>query len=161
AFPAFRDAVDATCAHFDRELDRPLLDVLFAGDGSDDAARLDQTAFTQPALFALEVALFRLLESFGLRPDLLLGHSIGEIVAAHIAGVLELHDACTLVAARARLMQALPERGAMVTLQAAEQEVLSLLAARDGRASIAALNGPSSTVIAGDEDAVLEVARAF
>nr|AAK19883.1 soraphen polyketide synthase A [Sorangium cellulosum] len=159
AFPVFRDALDTVAAHLDRDLDRPLRDVLFAPDGSEQAARLDQTAFTQPALFALEVALFQLLQSFGLKPALLLGHSIGELVAAHVAGVLSLQDACTLVAARAKLMQALPQGGAMVTLRASEEEVRDLLQPYDGRASLAALNGPLSTVVAGDEDAVVEIAR--
>ncbi|WP_438021146.1 SDR family NAD(P)-dependent oxidoreductase [Sorangium sp. So ce315] len=156
-FAAFRDALDAACAHFDPALDRPLREVLFAPEGSPDAARLDQTAFTQPALFALEVALFRLFSAHGLMPDLLLGHSIGEIVAAHVAGVLSLEDACALVAARARLMQALPEGGAMVSLQAAEDEVRPLVAGREAQVDIAAINGPASTVIAGDEGAVLEI----
>ncbi|MEU0304619.1 type I polyketide synthase [Streptomyces sp. NPDC006175] len=160
AFPVFAKAFDAVCAELDRHLDGPVKDIILATDPTDEttAGLIDRTVFTQAGLFAVETALFRLVTSWGIRPDYLLGHSIGELSAAHAAGVLSLEDAAALVAARGRLMQALPGGGAMVSLQATEDEVQPLL--RTG-VSIAALNGPTAVVISGDEDAVLEIAAHF
>ncbi|TDV47974.1 type I polyketide synthase [Actinophytocola oryzae] len=153
AHPVFADALAEVCARLDTHLDQPpLLDVVFGTDPD----RLAATRNAQPALFAVEVALARLLDSWGVRPDVLLGHSVGEVAAAHLAGVLSLADACTLVVARGALMGALPSGGAMVAAQAGEDEVAPVLV--PGRVVVASVNGARSVVLSGVEHDVLAAA---
>jgi acyl transferase domain-containing protein len=150
----FASAVDELSAVFDPLLEVPLREVLFSSH--DDL--VDQTRYTQPALFALQVGLFRLLESWGVRPDALGGHSIGEVSAAYCAGVWSLEDACTLVAHRGRLMQQATPGGVMIAIQAAEDEVVPWLTEQ---VAIAAVNSPTAVVISGDAVQARAIAEAF
>ncbi|MFC4910147.1 type I polyketide synthase [Actinomadura gamaensis] len=155
AFPAFAEAFDEVCARADRVLGRSLRDVMWEGD----AGLVNQTRHAQPALFAVEVATHRLLESCGVRPDLVAGHSVGEIAAAHAAGVLSLPDAVEFVVARGALMQALPPGGGMLALEATEAEVRPLL--RDGPVDLAAVNGPASVVVSGEDAELARIGAWF
>ncbi|MGN5377299.1 type I polyketide synthase [Streptomyces lasalocidi] len=152
-FPVFARAFDAVCEQFGPGVGEAIVEAVVEGGGV-----LDRTEFAQPALFAVGVGLFRLVESWGVRPDCVAGHSVGEVCAAYVAGVLSLEDACRLVWARGRLMQGLPSGGVMVAVAASEESVLPLLGeGGGGGVGLAAVNGPSSVVLSGVEGAVLEV----
>ncbi|MFC9477106.1 type I polyketide synthase [Nocardia sp. NPDC056952] len=155
AFPVFADAFDEVCTVADPLLGKSLRDIVFEPE---QAGELDRTEFAQPGLFAVEYALFRLLRSFGVVPDLMIGHSVGEITAACVAGALPVADAARLVVARGRLMQALPEGGAMVAIQASEAEVTRELS---DSVSLAAVNSPGAVVVSGVRAAVEAVAHRF
>ncbi|GAA3155878.1 type I polyketide synthase [Nonomuraea roseoviolacea] len=156
--PVFAAALEEAWAALDPYLDRPLREVMWAAPGTPEAALLDETVYTQPALFAFEVAAFRLLESLGLAPSAVAGHSVGEFAAAHAAGLWSLADAARLIAARGRLMQQVTTPGAMVAVAAGEDEIRPSLAGLEHLVSVAAVNGPGSVVLSGDADACLAVA---
>ncbi|MGW1197428.1 type I polyketide synthase [Streptomyces sp. NPDC002536] len=151
AFPVFAAALRDVCAVMDPLLDRPLTSVMWADPDSEEAALLDDATYAQPALFAVQVALYRLFESWGVVPDRLMGHSAGETVAVHLAGGLSLEDACILTATRGRLMDTLPPGAAMVAVRISESEVAPYLAELPEPVSIASVSGPHSLVLAGAE----------
>ncbi|CAL9382511.1 type I polyketide synthase [Nocardiopsis dassonvillei] len=161
AHPAFARALDEAVDALDRHLPRPLRTVMWAREGTAEAELLDQTLYTQAGVFAVEVAVVRLLESLGVVPDHVVGHSIGELAAAYVAGVFTLEDAAALVAARGALMQDLPEGGAMVAVQAEEREARQAVARSGGQLSVAAVNAPDSVVLSGEETAVAALADHF
>ncbi|MBD2091227.1 type I polyketide synthase [Microcoleus sp. FACHB-1515] len=148
--PTFRAAIDRCAEILQQHLDKPLLEVLY----SDTAGLLDETIYTQPALFAIEYALCKLWQSWGVEPAIMMGHSVGEYAAACVAGVFSLEDGLKLIAARARLMQALPKTGAMVALLADPGHVAETIAPYADRVAIAAFNGAHNLVISGDRDAI-------
>ncbi len=153
-YPAYAKALEEACEQIDQHTDHPLKELIFSQPGSKQAALLERTTYAQPAIFATGLALYRLLESFGLTPDLLTGHSVGEITAAHISGVFSLADAAKLIAARGALMGALPEGGAMLAIEATEPEALEAIEGKDKALSLAAVNGPEAVVISGEEKAI-------
>ncbi|MYU16367.1 acyltransferase domain-containing protein, partial [Streptomyces sp. SID8361] len=159
-FPVFATAFDEVCELLDPHLEHPLRDLVFHGV-AERPGLLDHTTYAQAGLFALHIALARLLMSLGAHPDALIGHSIGEIAAAHIAGVFDLPDACRLVAARATLMGGLPEGGGMATVAATPDELADDLAAHDGQVGIAALNTPGNTVISGPTGLVADISATW
>ncbi len=155
--PTFRGVIDRCNDILAGVLDTSLLGVMFGAPGT--TGLLDQTAYTQPALFAIGYALATLWRSWGIEPAVVAGHSLGEYTAACVAGVMSLEDGLRLVAARGRLMQALPPGGAMAAIQAPADRLEALLAPHRATVAISAINGPNSTVISGAAAAVDEIAR--
>ncbi|MBO2456942.1 type I polyketide synthase [Actinomadura violacea] len=159
ASPVFAETFDQVCGLLEAELGFSVADVVL-GRGEDAEARADWTVFAQAGLFAVQAGLLTVLEACGVRPDAVAGHSVGEVAAAYAAGVVSLPDACRLVAARGRLMQALPEGGAMAAVAVSETDMLNALQGVAG-AEIAAVNGPQAVVISGDQDAVDHITDTF
>jgi acyl transferase domain-containing protein len=167
-YPVYASAFDAACAAVDEARERhtgrtgpALRDVVFAEPGSELATALHSTEFTQPALFAVQVAMYRLVNDWGVEPVAVAGHSLGELTAAHVAGALSLADAANLVVARALAMQSAPVGGTMLSVRAPEAEVRAALVDIGDKVSVAAVNGPRSTVVSGDADAVRALASTW
>ncbi len=158
--PTFRQALDRCDQILQPYLDYPLLEVLYPKeDQKSSSSLLDQTAYTQPALFAIEYALFKLWESWGIKPNVVMGHSVGEYVAATVAGVFSLEEGLKLIAMRGRLMQQLPSGGEMVAAMASKSVVQEAIAEYSAQVAIAAINGPESTVISGESAAIATLCR--
>jgi malonyl CoA-acyl carrier protein transacylase len=153
--PTFRQALERCDAILRPYLEQPLLSVLYPAEGENSP--LDRTAYTQPALFALEYALYELWRSWGIKPDAVLGHSVGEYVAACVAGVFSLEDGLKLIAERSRLMQAQPLGGEMAAVLATEAQVAEAMAPYAHQVAIAAINSPQNVVISGVGEAVQAV----
>lgn len=154
--PTFKAVIDRCAGLMNAELETTLSDVLF---GPDSAALLRNTRYVQPALFAIEYALATLLREWGVEPDCVIGHSVGEIVAACVAGAIALEDAVRFVLARGRLMGQLPHGGKMLAIDATAEQAMQWLQGHEAEASIAAINGPASVVVSGAADAVDHVAQ--
>ena len=159
--PVFREAIDECDEILRHYLEQPLVDVLYPAAGEEAKSPLDETAYTQPALFAIEYATARLWESWGVRPDIVLGHSVGEFAAAVIAGVFSLEDGVRLIALRGQLMQQLPRGGKMAVVFAGRAEVEKRITPFATEASIAALNGPENTVISGKAEIINQLLAEF
>ena len=157
-YAVFREALNECNSILQSYLDRPLLEVLYQ---ERDSHLLDQTVYTQPALFSLEYALVKLWESWGIEPDIMMGHSVGEYVAACVAGIFSLEDALKLIAYRGRLMNNLPDNGSMVAVLASEMQVKAIINQLNCQVTIAAVNGPNNVVISGEKEAVEEKKQAF
>ena len=153
--PVFRGALDRCAEILKPYIERPLIEVLYPESGQ--SSLIDETVYTQPALFALEYGLSELWQSWGIKPSVVMGHSVGEYVAACVAGVMSLEDGLKLIAARGRLMQGLPRGGAMAAVMCGEERVREALKGREDKVSVAALNGPNNVVISGAEQSVDEV----
>ncbi|ALF53425.1 polyketide synthase family protein [Nostoc piscinale CENA21] len=155
--PIFRQTLEQCDEILRPYLEHSLLEVLYPRQAFEHL--LNQTAYTQPALFAIEYALYQLWKSWGIEPDVVMGHSVGEYVAATVAGVFSLEDGLKLIAHRGRLMQQLPSGGEMVSLMASEAKVKEVIATYNQRVAIAAINGPESVVISGTREDIAVVCQ--
>jgi myxalamid-type polyketide synthase MxaB len=160
--PTFKQALDQCAEILDSYLEKPLLEILYPpaeAKHSPVSNPIDQTAYTQPALFAIEYALYQLWRSWGINPSVVMGHSVGEYVAACVAGVFSLEDGLKLIATRGRLMQALPQNGGMVAVLATTERIAPILQLEQGKVTLAAINGPKIIVISGESQSLKKVVR--